>query len=431
MWAVLKGVAANPVDPSLGPPAAEEAGDLAQVHTTGNIEPLEPRATQRLSAREGIYRVLPAAPGVILMRTVEPDGRGPLRLAGEITVPGAMCDVFVMLGQVGWRGQLVLSDAAATRTLYFEQGNVLGAQTSVPGERLGAVMYRYGVLSEADLERVAAHTGRGGRFGAVALELGLITQRDVFRCLKHQIEDIAFACFAQSSGTFCFLEGFESKKLVSHQVISAQALVMDGVTRMDEIRYFREKIPSAAYVPARAGVATEPKEEYRGTYQAIDGVLSIEELGRRTGRGEFAITRDVYGLERSGHVLIRPPERMADPLAMAELTNRLLAAIHTEADAAKKGQELRKGLISFARGGKGYDAVLAKAGPAPDGTFDPKRLAANAAKVLAQTPEGTLRRMLYEYVSFAIFCVGATLGFQKESELSAQLAAELKELEPR
>jgi hypothetical protein len=34
-------------------------------------------------------------------------------------------------------------------------------------------------------------------------------------------------------------------------------------------------------------------------------------------------------------------------------------------------------------------------------------------------------------VSFAIFCVGATLGFQKESEISAQLVEELKELEPR
>ncbi len=401
------------------------------MHTSGTIEPLEPRAAERLSAREGTYRVLPAAPGVILMRALEPDGRGALRLAGEITVPGAICDVFVMLGQVGWRGQLILSDDSATRILYFDQGNVLGAQTSVPGERLGAVMDRYGVISESDLERVAVQAGRGGRFGAVALELGLITQRDVFRCLKHQIEDIAYACFTQSSGTFCFLEGFDSKKLVSHQVISAQALVMDGVTRMDEIRYFRQKIPSAAYVPARGAATSEPKEEYQSTYQVIDGVLSIEELGRRTGRGEFAITRDVYGLERSGHVVIQPPQRLGDPRALAELTNQLLKQIHAEADAARKGQELRKGLTSFARGGKGYEPLLAKAGPLEDGTFDAKRLANNAARALAQTPEGTLRRMLYEYVSFAIFCVGATLGFQKETELSAKLATELKELEPR
>lgn len=424
-------MAAHPHSINLGPTAADEGDELAQVHNTGNIEPLEPGAAARLSAREGIYRVLPAAPGVILMRALEPDGRGPLRLAGEITVPGAMCDVFVMLGQVGWRGQLVTADATATRSLYFEQGNVLGAQTSVAGERLGAVMYRYGVLSAADLERVAAHAGRGGRFGAVALELGLITQSDVFRCLKHQIEDIAFACFSQQSGTFCFLEGFDSKKLVSHQVISAQALVMDGVTRMDEIKYFRQKIPSAAYVPAKAGASTDPKEEYRQTYRAIDGLLSIEELGRRTGRGEFAITRDVYGLEKSGHVAIQPPLRMGDPLVLVELTNRVLATIHADADGAGKGQELRKGLMSFAKGGKGYGELFAKAGPTEKGTLDTQRVALNADKVLAQAPETTLRRMLYEYVSFAIFCVGATLGFQKESELSAKLATELKELEPR
>lgn len=425
-------MAAHAQGPSHGSSSSlEEAGDLAQVHDSGNIEPLEPRAVQRLAAREGIYRVLPAAPGVILLRNVEHDGRSSLRLAGEITTPGALCDVFVILAQVGWRGQLVCSDETATRTLYFEQGNVLGAQTSVAAERLGAVMYRYGVISAADLERVAAHAGRGGRFGAVALELGLITQRDVFRCLKHQIEDIAFACFAQSRGTFCFLEGFDSKKLVSHQVIAAQALVMDGVTRMDEIRYFREKIPSGAYVPARASATTEPKEEYRATYQLIDGVRSIEELGRTTGRGEFAITKDVFGLEKSGHVLIHPPQKLGDPLALAELTNRLLAVIHREADGSGKGQELRKGLTSFARGGKGYAELLAKAGPAPDGTLDTRRVAANAQKALAAAPEMSLRRMLYEYVSFAIFCVGATLGFQKESELGTRLAAELKELEPR
>jgi hypothetical protein len=122
---------------------------------------------------------------------------------------------------------------------------------------------------------------------------------------------------------------------------------------------------------------------------------------------------------------------MGDPLVLVELTNRLLALIHTEADAAGKGQELRRGLTSFAKSGKGYVELLAKAGPAESGTFDPRRVASNAERVLARAPETTLRGMLYEYVSFAIFCVGATLGFQKESELSATLATELKELEPR
>jgi hypothetical protein len=122
---------------------------------------------------------------------------------------------------------------------------------------------------------------------------------------------------------------------------------------------------------------------------------------------------------------------MGDPLLLVELSNRLLAMIHAEADAAGKSQELRRGLTSFAKGAKGYGELLLRAGPAENGTFDARRVALNADRALARAPEMTLRGMLYEYVSFAIFCVGATLGFQRESELSAKLATELKELEPR
>jgi hypothetical protein len=367
------------------------------------------------------------------MRGVEPDLVGSIRLAGEIGVPGAVCDVFVMLGQMGWRGQLVLSSEGATRTLFFDKGNVLGAQTSVEEERLGAVMYRYGVLTKADLARVAAHTKHGARFGAVALELELISQRDVFRCLRHQVEEITFAAFAQASGTFCFLDGFDASKLVTHQVIAAQALLMDGVTRMDEIRYFRDKVPSAEYVPSRvASAPAPPSSKYKQTFAVIDGVRSIEELGRLTGRGEFAVTKDVYGLERSGHVLITPPVRAGGPAALIDLVNRLLRAVHAEADAAGKGRELRKGLASLAGGGSGtYGALFLMAGPSSDGALDAQKVVANLERLGSPPAEASLRRMLYEYVSFAIFCVGAAAGRQKEEALSGRLSAELKQLEPQ
>jgi len=403
------------------------------VHTTGTVEPLEPVAKKQLSARGGTYRVLPTPPGVILMRAIEPDLVGSIRLEGEIGVPGAVCDVFVMLGQLGWRGQLVLSSEGATRTLFFDKGNVLGAQTSVEEERLGAVMYRYGVLTKADLARVAAHTKHGARFGAVALELELISQRDVFRCLRHQVEEITFAAFAQASGTFCFLDGFDASKLVTHQVIAAQALLMDGVTRMDEIRYFRDKVPSAEYVPSRvASAPAPPSPDYKQTYAVVDGLRSIEELGRLTGRGEFAVTKDVYGLERSGHVLITPPVRAGGPAALIDLANRLLRAVHSEADAAGKGRELRKGLASLAGGGSGtYSALFLMAGPNPDGALEAKKVVANLERLGSAPAEASLRRMLYEYVSFAIFCVGAAAGRQKEEALSGRLSAELKQLEPQ
>ncbi len=411
----------------------EGRADLVQVHTNGTIEPLEQYAVAELSAREGTYRVLPAPPSVIWMRAVEPGPAGLVRLAGEISAPGAVCDVFVMLSQSSWRGELVLSGDGATRTLFFDKGNVLGAQTSVENERLGAIMYRYGVLSEQDLTRVAAHTKRGARFGAVALELGLISQPDVFRCLRHQVEEITFAAFAQSNGTFCFIDGFDAQKLVAHQVISTQALLMDGVTRMDEIRYFRQKIPSADYVPVRAKGQSNVPAEYEETHRVIDGQSSIEVLGRVTGRGEFAITKDVYGLERTGHVVIQAPRRSGGVAAVVALANDLLELIHSEADAAGKGRELRKGLGSFAEGGSGsYGILFAGAGPTAAGSLEPGRVAANLQLLqVGRGAEETLRRLLYEYVSFAIFCVGAAAGRQRETELSSRLAGPLSQLEPQ
>jgi hypothetical protein len=408
-----------------------ERRDLARIHATGQIEPLEADATRELGHREGTYRVLPAPRGIVLMRGVEPNSVGAIRLAGELNAPGAVCDVFMILSQMGWRGQLVLTDGAATRSIFFEKGNVLGAQTNVEEERLGAVMYRYGVLSKDDLAKVAAHTRRGARFGAVALELELISQREVYRCLRHQVEEITFAAFALASGTFCFLDGFDASKLVSHQVIAAQALLMDGVTRMDEIRYFREKVPSAEYVPERVpNPPAAAPAEYAATYAWIDGTQSVAELGRASGRGEFAVTKDVYGLERSGFVVIKPPARAGGALALLELAKRALRTIHVEADAAGKGRELRKGLSSFASGGSGtYGALFLIAMPQADGSLDIARVEKNVPRFGAAA-ERNLRRMLYEYVSFAIFCVGAAAGRQREEELSQTLRAELKELEP-
>jgi hypothetical protein len=407
-----------------------ERRDLARVDARGSIEPVEADATRELCAREGSYRLLPAPRGVILMRAIEPTHSPAIRLAGEIGAPGAVCDVFMILTQMGWRGQLVLTDGTTQRSLFFDKGNVLGAQTSVENERLGAVMYRYGVLSKEDLAKVAAHGKRGARFGAVALELELISQREVYRCLRHQVEEITFAALALANGTFCFLDDFDATKLVSHQVLSAQALLMDGVTRMDEIRYFREKIPSADFVPERVSSPPAPPGEYEATYALIDGSRSVAELGRLSGRGEFAVTKDVFGLERLGSVVIRPPARAGGALAVLELGNRVLRTIHAHADAAGKGRELRKGLASYAGGGSGtYGSLFLMTEAEPDGALDLTRLMKNVPR-FGDAAERTLRRVLYEYISFAIFCVGAAAGRQREEELSQVLRAQLKDLEP-
>jgi len=71
-------------------------------------------------------------------------------LSGEIRAPGAPCDIVGLIGHAGYRGELLVLSPAANRSVYFDQGYVIGAQSTALGERLGEVLYRYGVLDACD-----------------------------------------------------------------------------------------------------------------------------------------------------------------------------------------------------------------------------------------------------------------------------------------
>ena len=374
---------------------------------------------------------------VVFMRYTGEDGRRDaedgaiIRLAGEITTPGAMCDVFALLGQTGWRGELAVLDGPTARTVYFDQGNVVGAQTNVEAERIGMVLYKFGVITNEQHERIMERVSAGARYGTAAVELGLVTQERVFEYLGRQIDEVVYSTLTVADGTYFFLEGFEETRLVAHHAVSANVLLMDAVTRMDEMRYFRERVPSADYIPFRLNVTEPPPAEFLSTLSAIDGALTIEGVGRATGRGEFETTKDVYGLLRSQHVGIHPPRLDGGLAAIVETANEALRHVQREADESNIGDDLRNSLVSFAAGAGVYDILFRGAGPDRGGALDADRVAENASLVAASDdPERVLKQMLFDYVGFAVFSFGSVLGSEKEADMSRHLAAVTSRLKP-
>jgi hypothetical protein len=124
----------------------EPKTELVRIDARGEAHPIGSVASQRMRSRAGTFRILPAPKHVVFMRFTGEDGRRDasdgaiVRLAGEVTTPGALCDVLALLAQTGWRGELVVEDAEALRSVYFDQGNVVGATTNVEAERIGAVL---------------------------------------------------------------------------------------------------------------------------------------------------------------------------------------------------------------------------------------------------------------------------------------------------
>lgn len=101
----------------------------------------------------------------------------PVRLAGEIHVAGALCDIVALLAQAGRTGTLIVASADAVRALSIERGELVGASTTAPAERIGEVLYRSGEIARDDIDEAAMVAALDGRlFGNALVSLGRIEE---------------------------------------------------------------------------------------------------------------------------------------------------------------------------------------------------------------------------------------------------------------
>jgi hypothetical protein len=137
-------------------------------------------------------------------------------------------------------------------------------------------------------------------------------------------------------------------------------------------------------------------------------------------------------LIQSGHVVIHPPQQGEDPAAIVTIANEALRAAFAAASAGGRADALKEALQSFAVGAGVYDILFRNAGPGADGVLNVEAVAKNAVLVASGgDPEQVLRQLLHEYVSFALFSVGAALGSGAEADVTKAVAAQLGSLRPQ
>lgn len=380
--------------------------EIVLIDAAGAAHPHGEVAARRLGSHEGAYRVMPTPRHVVFLRHIGADGRRDpvdepvVRLAGEITAAGALCDVLAILGQSGWRGELVVTSADTTRRVFFDHGDIVGVCSDAEEDHLARVMYRYGALTEEQVALVRERERAGEAFAGESF----VRKEQMYRFLGLQIEEVVLAALMLTDGMFCFLDGFDEARLTSRRVINTNALLMDHVSRLDEIRYFRPWIPSPEHIPVQTpGKAAD--DEFAAVWAAIDGHRSVEQIGRLSGLGEFVVTKQLVHLAQSGLVTLRPPRLLGGVAEAVELADAALRLIHRAADGGGCGDALRHSLAEFAAGS--YDQLLRGAGPRNGGGLHGEPVAANAAAMNLREVE--VREMLYDYVAFALFSATASM----------------------
>lgn len=398
--------------------------DLLRVDGTGTVHPVGRAASQQLRPRAGEWRIIPSPKELIVARSMS-WGDAVLKLAGEIRSPGALSDIVSLAAQSQWTGELILLAEAGTRSFYFDHGTVIHAATTVPEERLGETLYRFGVITREQLERViriAAESGK--RLGEAAIDLGIVPADKLYAMMARQVEELFYAAIHVSEGSFYFFDRFDEKNIIHRHSLNAGGLLIEAARRMDEMRFFREKIPNDGYIPVPVP-GKKPPEDLNEMFVRMDGTRSIAEIGRALGLVEFEVTRAAFQLVSSGCAFVIAP-RPRGPEAIIETFNPALVAIHERCDTVGKGRELREGLSNFATGGGIYDPLFMGAGPLQDGTLKPNRIASNIASLAGEEPDAWLVGLMNDYVGFALFHTESLLPREQQAALTTQVMDLLK-----
>lgn len=407
---------------------SDDRDDLLRVDGTGTVHPVGRGASQLLRPRVGEWRLIPSPKELIVARAVT-GGDAVLRLAGEIRTPGALSDIVSLAAQSQWTGELILLAEVGTRSFYFDHGVVIHASTTVPEERLGETLYRFGVITREQLEKiihVSSETGK--RLGETAIDLGIVPADKLYAMMARQVEEVFYSAVHLSEGSFYFFDRYDERNIIRRHNLNAGGLLIEAARRMDEMRFFREKIPNDGYIPVPVP-GKKPPDDLTDIFSKMDGTRSISDIGRAVGQLEFEVTRAAFQLVSSGCAFVVAP-RPRGPEAIVETFNPALAAIHERCDDVGKGAELRDGLSRFATGGGIYDPLFMGAGPQKDGTLKPNRIASNIAALAGEDPDAWLVGLMNDYVGFALFQAESLLPRDQQSTLMAQVMEILKPVRP-
>jgi hypothetical protein len=377
--------------------------DLVVIEAGGRVRPIGESAAVRFQAREGMFHVLPSPQHLLILREATgAAGNGDARtcrLSGQLTTPGALSDILGLCATAAWTGELMVFDAAGARSLYIEEGIVVGSSTTVASERLGQVLYRYGVLTLGQVDACLVHAVATARFGEAAVKLGLVKREKLFEMLGRQIEEVVRGALSVENGYFYFLDAFDPTALAARHALPLSVLVRDGIRWLHEARHLRGRIPSMDHVPLALGPAPTHDPEQHRVHSAIDGARSVGEIARVLGMGELDVMRAMFPLVHHGLVVIQPPR--VPPEKAVSACNDAVSLILRELDAMDLGDEVRSQLAERACAAP-YARLFAGAGPLDDGTFTPRTVVTNLPTSGIASPE-ELSRVLREYAGYALF----------------------------
>ncbi|MBF5044220.1 response regulator [Aggregicoccus sp. 17bor-14] len=259
--------------------------------------------------RERVWAKGGSAPAAAAARPALPDWQ----LAGDLATT-AVPRLLNAYYEARHGGELKLRQGQVLKVVYFEAGRPVYAASNLAQERFGRFCVRRGVLTETDLQQVAALCQEQNvRTGEAMVRLGLLREEQRRELLEQQVKEILWATFAWTSGSYGFSPQRPQRSDLVRLSVFPGDLILEGVLRTESLVQLRQHMRAGRKLFPRTDPPYGLNEFSLSGGQALllayaDGSKTVEDLLTLTDLPE----REALGTLRAFELLGLVEERSGD-----------------------------------------------------------------------------------------------------------------------
>ncbi|NOY53791.1 MAG: DUF4388 domain-containing protein [Deltaproteobacteria bacterium] len=348
-----------------------------------------------------------------------------------------LSEILLFLAMSKKTGVLILKGKNVTKKVYFENGEIVFAASTLPEERLGDILLQEGTISGEQYRQSAARIEAGKRQGRVLVEMGVIPPEALWKAVCRQVEGIVHSLFTWEMGYFEFLEGSLPTEEKIKLAVGVPNLILEGmrkVARQGINQVHHPDDSQVVYCLSGEGNefgGIELTDEEKTLLSRIESGMTVRKVCEQSPLSVEDTKEILFRLIAGGVIRsakVRGPyveaveiEDSATLTARIEQCNMIFRLI-TEFLRMAVGDRVHVILGAFFRGvDHGQEILFDTVSLEPDGSLDARPLLANIAEYLPEERESILIRGLNELLYFQLFAVRNNLGHQQEKEILTAL----------
>jgi tetratricopeptide (TPR) repeat protein len=218
-------------------------------------------------------------------------------------------DVLQLLSMGKKTGCLSVTHRSSFGNIYFDRGRICYASIVNRRDRVGDVLVKSGVITQANLDAAVALQARrrDRRLGELLVDMGALKIEQLHDAIEVQIQEAVYYLFTWNQGTFNFEADVAPDQLDHTVSINPESLLLEGARRVDEWSLIEKKIPTFDLIfevdrPHASVSDVQLTNEQRVVLELVDGARDVQAIVEASGLVEFEVGKALYGLLTTGFI---------------------------------------------------------------------------------------------------------------------------------